>query len=478
MTQPDPDGTMLSQALESASTNAATHLDRLRDWIRQPSCTGDPVEVAQFAAYVTDDLTVHGWQVEHLDIGVDEPHPPFILARLNPDADRTLLLYSHYDVVPVEPLSDWDYPPFSAQQVGERIYGRGASDAKGNVLSLAIAAETLTGLRGQPPCGIALILEGEEESGSKHLPDAIAALRRTFQPDAALSFDGGVHWSGVPKIGFGTSGMALIELTCRNGGNDLHAANGRIVPNPAWKLVWALAAIKDATERVLVPGFDADIVPPAVRDRELMDEMPWNDESLLSEAGVPGFVAGLSGRAALERLLYSPGLTICGLSSGYIGAAGKAVIPNEATARLEIRIVQGQTPERVLGQIRRHLDDIGLADVGLELLSSVVTAQSDPFSDIAAAVIGSARDLYGGAVVKPTEEYAGLQGAWLGQEFGIPGVQTGVGPVRFNGHGANEFITEQAFITGIKYAASIMTRYGAAVTAGRAAAPEDAAGAA
>jgi acetylornithine deacetylase/succinyl-diaminopimelate desuccinylase-like protein len=478
MTHPGPGQTTLSQALEAAGAEAATHLSRLRDWIRQPSCTGDPEQVRQFAGYVTDDLTEHGWQVEHIDIGVDEPHPPFILARLYPEADRTLLLYSHYDVVPVEPLADWQYPPFGAEQEGDRIYGRGSSDAKGNVLALAIAAETLTRLQGRPPCGIALILEGEEESGSKHLPDAIAALRQRLRPDAALSFDGGMHASGVPKIGFGTSGMALIELTCRNGGGDLHAASGRIIPNPAWKLVWALAAIKDAAERVLVPGFDADIIPPTAGDRELMDAMPWNDEALLAEAGVPAFVAGLSGRAALERLLYSPGLTICGFSSGYVGAASKAVIPNQATARLEIRIVQGQTPERVLGQIRRHLDSSGLADVSLELLSSVVTAQSDPFSEIAAAVIDSARQLYGGAVVKPTEEYAGLQGAWLGQEFGIPGVQTGVGPVRFNGHAANEFITEQAFVTGIRYAASIMVRYGAAAPARAAAESQPATGAA
>ena len=476
MTQQDPEKA-LTNVFDSVEDAADEHLSRLRDWIRQPSCTGDPDQVAQFAGYVTEDLARHGWQVEHINTGLSDPHPPFILAKLDPEAERTLLLYSHYDVVPVEPLTDWQYPPFSAERVGDRIYGRGSSDAKGNVLSLAIAAETLTRLHSQPPCGIAIILEGEEESGSKHLPDAIAALRRTLQPDAALSFDGGMHWSGVPKIGFGTSGMALIELTCRNSGGDLHAANGRIVPNPAWKLVWALAAIKDATERVLVPGFDADIIPPAPRDRELMDAMPWSDDSLLAEAGAPGVVAGLSGRAALERLLYSPGLTICGLSSGYVGTAGKAVIPNHATARLEIRIVQGQTPERVLSQIRRHLDDSGLADVELELLSSVVTAQSDPFSDVAAAVIDSARELYGGAVVKPTEEYAGLQGAWLGQEFGIPGVQTGVGPVRFNGHAANEFITEQAFLTGIKFAASIMTRYGS--TAARpAAAAENAAGAA
>ena len=209
------------------------------------------------------------------------------------------------------------------------------------------------------------------------------------------------------------------------------------------------------------------MIPPTAEDRELMNAMPWSDDSLLTAAGVPAFVGGLSGRAALERLLYSPGLTICGLSSAYVGAAGRAVIPSMATARLEIRIVQGQTPARVFNQIRQHLDASGLGDVSLELLSSVETARSDPSSEIGDAVVATARELYGGAVVKPTEEYAGLQGAWLGQELGIPGVQTGVGPPMFNGHSPNEFMTETALITGIKYAAGIMARFAAAHAARR-----------
>lgn len=127
----------------------------------------------------------------------------------------------------------------------------------------------------------------------------------------------------------------------------------------------------------------------------------------------------------------------------------------------------GIAPSRVLNQIRQHLDASGQGDVSLELLSSVETARSDPSSEIGDAVVATARELYGGAVVKPTEEYAGLQGAWLGQELGIPGVQTGVGSPMFNGHSPNEFMTENALITGIKYAAGIMARFAAAHAARR-----------
>jgi acetylornithine deacetylase/succinyl-diaminopimelate desuccinylase-like protein len=451
--------TALHEVLDRVSGQAERYIARLREWIRRPSTTGDLTELTTFAGFCAEDLGRHGWLAEPVRLGVDAP--PFILARWPSRGTRTLLIYSHYDVVSAEPAGAWTFPPFGATRVDGKIIGRGSTDAKGNALAVACAVEATSEVRGEPPCGIALLLEGEEESGSEHLRDAVEAVRQSVPVDAAMSFDGGMHASGVPKIGFGTSGMALLELTCRNGGGDLHAASGRLVPNPAWRLVWALAAIKAADERVPVAGWDDAIVPPTQQDRELMDAMPWNDEPLLAEAGVPSFVAGLAGRAALERLLFSPGLTICGIQAGYVGAGGKAIIPGHATARLEIRIVAGQTPEGVLGQIRRHLAASGLADVAVRLLASVETAKTDPSSGLAQAVVAASRQIYGGAVVKPTEEYAGRQGAWLGQELGVPGVQAGVGPPRFNGHSPDEFITEDAFVNGVKFAAAILDKYAA-----------------
>jgi acetylornithine deacetylase/succinyl-diaminopimelate desuccinylase-like protein len=451
--------TALDEVLERVSGQAEAYIARLREWVRRPSTTGDRAELTAFAGFCAEDLGRHGWSAGPVRIGADAP--PFILARWPSHGRRTLLVYSHYDVVSAEPAGAWTYPPFGATRVNGAIIGRGATDAKGNALAVACAVEATSEVRGEPPCGIALLLEGEEESGSEHLREAVDAVRESVPVDAAMSFDGGMHSSGVPKIGFGTSGMALLELSSRNGGGDLHAASGRLVPNPAWRLVWALAAIKAADERVPVPGFDDAIVPPTPRDRELMEAMPWRDEPLLAEAGVPSFVAGLSGRAALERLLFSPGLTICGIQAGYVGEGGKAIIPGQATARLEIRIVAGQTPEGVLAQIRRHLDASGLADVEVRLLASVETAKTDPSSHLAQAVVAAARQIYGGAVVKPTEEYAGRQGAWLGQELGVPGVQAGVGPPRFNGHSPDEFITEDAFVNGVKFAAAVLDFYAA-----------------
>jgi acetylornithine deacetylase/succinyl-diaminopimelate desuccinylase-like protein len=191
-----------------------------------------------------------------------------------------------------------------------------------------------------------------------------------------------------------------------------------------------------------------------------MAAMPWNDQRLLDDAGLESFLTGVRGQAAIERVLFQPGLAICGMISGFTGEGPKAVIPNRASAKLEFRIVPDQTPERTLDLLRAHLDKHGFGDIRIDVISLVETAKTDPDADIVRATIAAARDLYGrDPMLKPTEEYAGLQGAWLGSRLGIPGVQTGVGPVGFRGHAVDEFCTDEALVRGIKYAAGIFDHF-------------------
>jgi acetylornithine deacetylase/succinyl-diaminopimelate desuccinylase-like protein len=275
-----------------------------------------------------------------------------------------------------------------------------------------------------------------------------------------VSFDGSIDVSGRPKIGLGTSGMVFVELTARGAVRELHSAQARLFPNPAWRLVWALASIKGPDERVGMAGFDDPIRPPDDADRELMRAMGWDGRAQLREAGLDAFVLDVAGEAALERLLFQPGLALAGFESGYTGAGMKAVIPSSATAKLEFRIVPDQEPEAVLEQLRAHLDGHGFGDIEVTVLATVETARTDPGDPIVEVVAGAARDVYGGAMVKPTEEYAGRQGAWLGRRLGIPGLQTGVGPPGARGHAADEFVTEEHYLAGIRYAATIFERHG------------------
>jgi acetylornithine deacetylase/succinyl-diaminopimelate desuccinylase-like protein len=432
----------------------------LSEAIRRPSRTGHLDEVRACGTWLTEVLAQTGWQADLVEPG--RGAPAVVAHQPGQPGRPRLLVYSHYDVISPEPLDAWTVPPFGAVRRDGRIYGRGAMDAKANIFAVVAAVAAHREVRGSAPCDITLLLDGEEEAGSDNLPDVLAVAGDRLAADAVISFDGAIDPSGRPKIGLGTSGMVFVELTVRGADRELHSANGRIFPNPAWRLVWALASIKGPDEVVGVGGFDEPVRAPSDADRALLAAMGWDGRSQLAEAGLDGFVLGLDGPAALERSLFAPGVTLAGFDSGYTGPGMKAVIPATATAKLEIRIVPDQEPDVVVRQLRDHLDRHGFGDVELTVLALVETARTDPSDPLADLIAGAATDVYGGAMVKPTEEYAGRQGAWLGRRLGIPGAQTGIGPPGARGHAADEFVTEEHYLAGITYVASILERYGRA----------------
>jgi len=454
-----PQTTSLDAVYSYVDEHAERFIEDLRGLIRQPSRTGFLDEVRACAAYLRELGRAAHWSAEVIE--VDELAPFVLLERAAPPGAPTLLLYSHYDVISPEPIDKWTYPPFAAERVDGRIIGRGATDAKANVLALIKAVETLVTVRGEAPVGLKLILEGEEERGSANLPTFMERFRERLAADAALSFDGGIDASGVPKIGLGTSGMLYVELEVSGAKKELHSAGARLYLNPAWRLTWALASIKGPDERVLLDGFYDNLEPPTEEDEQLMAAMPWNDQRQLDDAGLPGFLTGVRGLEAVRRLLFQPGLAICGLTSGFSGEGPKAVIPTHASAKLEFRIVPDQTPEGVLAQLRGHLDRHGFEDVEIRTLATVETAKTAPRAAIVSAVVDAARSLYGEPMLKPTEEFAGRQGAWLGTVMGIPGVQTGVGPPGARGHATDEFVTVEHYVKGVKFAATILDNYAA-----------------
>jgi acetylornithine deacetylase/succinyl-diaminopimelate desuccinylase-like protein len=447
----------LGQVFAYVEAERERFIDELSQLVRHPSRTGALDEVRQCARFLAELAETSGWQAEVVQ--VDDLAPLVYAERIVGDDRKTLLLYSHYDVISPEPIDEWTYPPFSAARVDGRIVGRGTTDAKANVMSFLKAVESYSHTLGEPPCNLKLILDGEEERGSGNLPLFVDRHRDRLRADAALSFDGAIDPSGVPKLGLGTSGMLYVELESTGAAKELHSAGARLYLNPAWRLVWALASIKGPDERVLIDGFYDDIVPPTERDRELMSTMRWDDDRQLAEAGLPEFLGGVRGLAAVERLLFQPGLAICGVNSGFAGEGPKAVIPRHATAKLEFRIVPDQTPERVLELLRAHLDRQGFDDVAIRVLATVETAKSEPDTGIVSAAVTAALLLYGEPLLKPTEEYAGRQGAWLGMRLGIPGLQTGIGPPGFRGHATDEFVTEEHYLKGIKFAAAIFDGY-------------------
>lgn len=438
------------------------HADRmvadLQRLIRQPSISSANLGVRECAELLVEMMG---------DVGItarviETDGLPVVYGEINSDRPEspTLLIYTHYDVQPADPESDWESPPFEARRVGDRIIGRGATDAKGNLMAHLKAVEALRATTGLP-INVKFIFDGEEESGSPSLPAFVERHRDLLAADAALSFDGGFDAGDVPRVSLGTSGLLFVQMRAHGGSKDLHSARARLVPNPAWKLVWALASIKGPDGRVRIEGFYDAVRPPTPLERSLLEQAGWDDEAQKRDLGVDEFLGGVSGVDALEQLLFTPTCNIAGFASGYVGEGNKTLLPATAAVNVDFRLVVDQDPADIFQRLRKHLDDHGFADVELHDLGSIEPSRVPADSPFARVVVEAARRVYGREPsLRPSESASGRQAVWLAGKLGIPGAGTGIGPPDWRGHAANEFITVRHYLAGIKYAATIWSLFG------------------
>jgi acetylornithine deacetylase/succinyl-diaminopimelate desuccinylase-like protein len=401
------------------------------------------------------------------DVGIDaEVMPteglPVVFGHVKADREQapTLLIYTHYDVQPADPEDAWDSPPWEARIVGDRLVGRGTTDAKGNLMAHIKAIQALKATVGLP-INIKFIFDGEEESGSPSLPAFVEQHRDLLMADAALSFDGGFDAGNVPRINLGSSGLLFVQLRAQGGKNDLHSARARLVPNPAWKLVWALSSMKDRDSKILIEGFYDDVRPPTPRERELLEEAGWDDEEQKRSLGTDEFVGGVSGVDALQQLLFTPTCNIAGFASGYVGEGRKTLLPATAAVNIDFRLVSDQDPQDILRKLRNHLDKHGFDDIEIDDEGGgIEPSRTDPDDPFVQVVVDAAKTVYQkDPSVRPTGDASGRQAVWLAGILGIPGAGTAIGPPDWRGHAANEFMTVQHYLDGIKYAATIWSNW-------------------
>jgi acetylornithine deacetylase/succinyl-diaminopimelate desuccinylase-like protein len=375
-----------------------------------------------------------------------------------PRADApTLVIYNHYDVQPPEPLDEWEAPPFDAVIRDGVMLGRGTTDAKGNLMVHLKAIDAYRAAGVPLPCHLKFLFDGEEESGSPSLPAFVAAHTQLLAADAALSFDGGFEAGDRPQIGFGTSGLLFVELRAQGAAHDLHSARARLVENPAWRLVWALGALKGPDGRVNLPGFYDRIRPPSAVERAALERAGWDDATHKANLGVTRFLNDVSGVDAFQQLLFTPTCNIAGFATGWMGEGHKTVLPSRAACRLDFRLVADQQPNEVLASLRAFLDAHDCADIELAATSTIEPARTALDTPFAQLVIDACRTVYQQEpVVRPTADASGRQGVWLGGQLGgIPSAGSAIGPPDWHGHAPNEFITLRHYLNGVKYAATV-----------------------
>ncbi|MEH6647925.1 M20/M25/M40 family metallo-hydrolase [Sulfitobacter sp.] len=274
--------------------------------------------------------------------------------RLDAPGKPTILVYAHYDVQPADPLDKWHSPPFEAVERDGKLFGRGISDDKAPMM---IALDTLAAfiaVEGRLLVNVKLLIEGEEETGSPSLPSILKTHRGLLAADAVLSADGARWRPDLVALNVGSRGNTGFEMRVQTAAQDLHSGRyGGIVANPLHVMSGLIAGLHDAQGRITAAGFYDGVAEPTVEERAEITAIPY-DEATAFDA-IKAHPRGEAGYSTLERLWMRPTLDVNGMWGGYIGAGSKTVIPNEAFAKLTMRLVPGQDPQRAKQAVIDHL---------------------------------------------------------------------------------------------------------------------------
>jgi acetylornithine deacetylase/succinyl-diaminopimelate desuccinylase-like protein len=344
----------LRQLEQFYDANQDRILSDWKDFLRFPSISADP-------KHKTDCCACAAWLRNHLEgIGfhtelIETVGKPLVMGEHKGPADSpTVLVYGHYDVQPVDPLDQWQTPPFEPSLRDGRLYARGAEDDKGQVFCVIKALEAL--LRaGELKANVKVLVEGEEEHGSRGILSFLDGHADRVTADILLVQDTQVVATGQPTIVMGLRGVINLTASLEGASHDLHSGiHGGVAPNAATGMARLLASLHDADGRVAVPGFYDGVEPPSDRERRLANAVPFDTVSYELEAGVPP-IAGEPGFTPAERTGFRPCLDINGIHGGYSGAGGKTIIPAGAVAKISARTVAGQNPKTVLEAIVNHL---------------------------------------------------------------------------------------------------------------------------
>lgn len=441
--------------IEARLPQAVSLLERL---CAQPSVSAEGRGLNEMAELLLTVLAERGLAGRALDTG----GPPVIYAEVPGRSSTTVLLYNHYDVQPVDPLSLWDSPPFQPSHREGKLYARGVSDNKGDLVARLEAIAAFQAVRGELPVTVKLLWEGEEESGSPHFPAFVEKHADLLAADVCLSEGSHPDRDGRPRLILGVKGLLYVEIEAHTAQVDAHSQYAPVVPSAAWKLVQALNTLRDESGRVLIDGFYDDVRPLREEERAALAALPDASSEVQEALGLEAFLDGLQGTAWFERLLDSPTANLCGLLTGYTGPGPKTVLPCTAQAKMDLRLIPNQQPEDILEKLERHLERHGFSDLKVTCLGAEApqrTPLDDPFVARAAQ---AAQEFYGVEPVIVPSMAGTAPMAPLAQMLHVP-VLFASGGTGYPGsqiHAPNEHIRLSDLIPAVQVTALLLERLG------------------
>jgi acetylornithine deacetylase/succinyl-diaminopimelate desuccinylase-like protein len=342
---------MSTAALDQFASNEPAAIDRLNEFLAIPSVSTDPQysdSVQQAAEWVAQRL-------RELDLTPSilptEGHPVVLAHTENhhvqDPASPRVLFYGHYDVQPPDPLDEWSSDPFRPTQRDGAIYARGACDDKGQVSTFLEALRAYHDAGEKLPCHVTVMIEGEEEIGSKHLPAFLDQHAQALTSDVAVISDTAMWGNGVPAICYALRGLLYFDVQLHGPSRDLHSGiYGGGIANPATELVKVMGRLLDENHRVTVPGFYDDVQPVTDAERERWAALGFDEQAFLDSIGMDQG-HGEAGCSTLERRWVRPSCDINGLYGGYMQKGAKTVIPTYAGIKVSFRLAAAQDPQTI-----------------------------------------------------------------------------------------------------------------------------------
>ena len=439
-------------------------LDELLDLLRIPSISTLPehkADVILAAEFVAASLRTAG--VENVEVIPTQGHPLVYGDWLHAPGKPTVLCYGHYDVQPPDPLELWHTPPFEPSIRDGNIYARGACDDKGQMYMHIKAIETLQAVHGKLPVNVKFLIEGEEEVGGESIADFVPKHTEKLKADVALVSDTELFADGVPTLCIGLRGLMYMELEAQGPARDLHSGMyGGAAPNAVYGLIELLAKAKDPHGHIQIPGIYDDVTPPAPAEVESWRRLPFSEQEFLEHEVGSSQLTGEPEQSVLARIWARPTFEVHGIAGGFTGAGAKTVIPARAVAKLSIRLVPHQDPQKVLAAFTQWVKDNTPAGIQTQLrvLSAGPAISVNPDHaaiDIAAKAFS---DMLGRPTVFIRSGGSIPIVGEFGTHLGIPTVLMGFGLPDDGLHSPNEKYRISNYYTGIITIAHFLEEYG------------------
>lgn len=448
----------MKKILGWVDTNIGELVSDLQSLIQQPSISAKNEGIEDCAKLVTKILKQSGIK-SHI-LRLKKGIAPVVFAEVNSKKNptKTLLFYNHYDVQPVEPIELWTDKPFSGKIKGNKIFGRGASDDKGELITRIKAVQAFLKTNGDVPCNIKFLIEGEEETGSEHIDNYLKKYKKKFSCDGVIWEFGYIDSKNRPIVGLGMKGLLYVELSKKESVRDAHSSLAVIIKNPAWRLIEAVNTLRNSNGKILIKDWYKEVKPLSKSEMKIIKNEPIDESSFKKEYGIKDFVDNKKGLELKKALVGDPTCNIAGFVSGYTGKGAKTVLPGHALVKIDFRLVPKMDPKKQIARLKKHLKSKGFGDIKLTIYHGEAAAKTKPSDPFVTIVKKSADEVFGKSILNVSNAGTGPMYSFV-NILNAPCISIGSTYIFSRIHSPNEFARIDLLKKTTKCICQIMNKF-------------------